>query len=179
MLARSGRFAWPLDIGYTRPPYASFPAGNSGLVAGSSGVILGRFGWAADGIVSNAYSAGAILGFVLPVYDAWNWQRAYPSFPAWQQKNQSGYSVDPVVNNNTFPVLVLRSGQQVVLGSVGDFVTPFQYGIQTGAQVYADPASGQPVDSTFVGGIATHWTAMQSGSAGSRVRISSSVAPNP
>ncbi len=178
MLPRAGRFAWPLDIGYVRPPYASFPAGASGLVAGSNGVILGRFGWAsADGTVSSVYSAGAILGFVLPVYDAWNWQRAYPSFPAWQQINQSGYPVDPIVNNNTFPVLVLRSGQQVVLGTVGDFVTPFQYGIQVGEPVYADPGSGQAVDSTFAGGIITSWTAMQSGSAGARVRISSSVNP--
>ena len=178
MLPRAGRFAWPLDIGYVRPPYASFPAGAPPLVAGANGVILGRFGWAAtDGTVSNLYAAGSFLGFVLPVYDAWNWQRAYPSFPAWQGKNQSGYPVDPIVNNNTFPVLVLRSGQQAVLGAIGDYVTPFQYGIQVGEQVFADPASGQAVDSTFAGGIATSFTAMQSGSAGSPVRISSSVKP--
>lgn len=164
-----------MDIGYVRPPYASFPAGAGGLVAGANGLILGRFGWvASDGTVSNVFTEGELFGFVLPVYDMWNWQRVYPSFPSWQGRNLSGYPVDPITDTNTFPLSVLRSGQQCVVASFGDFVMPFQYGIQAGEQVYADPATGQGVDSTFSGGIATHWTAMQSGS---RVRISSSVAP--
>lgn len=177
MLPRAGRFAWPLDIGYVRPPFASFPAGAGALVAGPNGVILGRFGWIQNGTVSNAYAAGSILGFVLPVYDMWNWQRVYPSFPAWQNQNQSGYPTDPIVNGDNFPLSVLRAGQQVVVAPIGDFVTPFQYGIQVGEQVYADPASGQAVDSTFAGGIATQWTAMTNGAGGARVRISSFVQP--
>lgn len=178
MLPRAGRFAWPLDIGYVRPPFANFPAGAGNLVAGANGVILGRFGWvASDGTVLNVYTAGDFLTFVLPVYDQWNWQRVYPSFPAWTGKNQSGYSTDPIVNNGNFPLSVLRSGQQVVCAPIGDYVTPFAYGIQAGSQVYADPASGQAVDSTFSGGIPTPWTAMTSGSGGARVRISTSIQP--
>ncbi len=178
MLPRAGKFAWPLDIGYVRPPYASFAAGANGLVAGANGVILGRFGWvAADGTVSNVYAADATLGFVLPVYDMWNWQRVYPSFPSWMGINQSGYATDPIVNNGNLPLSVLRAGQQVVVAPIGDYLTPFQYGIQAGWKVYADPASGAAVDGSFSGGIATPWTAMSSGSGGAHIRISTSVQP--
>lgn len=45
-------------------PYASVVAGEGGLVAGSSGVTVGRFAWVAAGVVSNAQSSGAPTGFV-------------------------------------------------------------------------------------------------------------------
>jgi len=46
-------------------PYASVVAGDSALVAGASGVTVGRFAWAtAAGVVSNVQTSGAPTGFV-------------------------------------------------------------------------------------------------------------------
>ncbi|KPA87296.1 hypothetical protein PF66_06206 [Pseudomonas asplenii] len=46
-------------------PYASVVAGEGALVAGASGVTVGRFAWAtAAGVVSNVQTSGAPTGFV-------------------------------------------------------------------------------------------------------------------
>lgn len=44
-------------------PWASVDAGEGQFVAGSSGVVVGRFGWAVNGVVSNA-GTGVPTGFV-------------------------------------------------------------------------------------------------------------------
>ncbi len=161
-----------------RPPFASFPAGAGGLVAGPNGVVFGQFGWVYDdGTVSNTYAAGTILVFVLPPYDAWNWQRVYPLPPSWTNINESGYPENPLTNTTNRSQLVLRAGQQVVAAPIGDYVTTFQYGVMAGVQVYADPATGNAVDASFTGGIPTQWTTMRAGSGGAPVRISTSVQP--
>lgn len=103
----------------------SFPGS---LNAGPDGVILGRFGWALAGVLTNLYSPGAQLGFVLPTYRMRDWQRVY-------------WACDPTAcDAQRFPVL--RSGNGVVLATQGNFWTPFEQGAQAGDPVFANPANG-------------------------------------
>lgn len=48
----------------TSNPRASVPAPESGFVAGSSGVVVGRFVWTTDGVTLNNTGTGKPLGFV-------------------------------------------------------------------------------------------------------------------
>lgn len=151
-------FNWPQAIGYTREPYASFPAGAWGLIAGSEGLALGRFGWADpdSGQVSNVLAVGAALGFVLSVFNLYNWQRAYFCNGA----------------------ILLRSGMPCVLAPAGVFRARFALGARAGSQVWTDPATGLAYGSNVTGSyIATPFTVTENGGCNARLQISSFLAP--
>jgi hypothetical protein len=167
-------FDWPVAIGYERAPLATLAA-----VAGPLGVAIGIFGWIApNGTLSNSQVATSQLAFVLPVVNAYNWQRVYQSFPADTGLNISGYPTDPYVNTAAFPLQVVRAGYPVVGATVGVFNTRFPFGAQVGNQVWTDPATGLAYASNVTGGyIATPWTAMGNGQANAVIRISSFIPP--
>lgn len=175
------------DIGHGRQPFASLVAGPGAFVSGPDGVTIGCFGWAdpSSGQVSNVYAAGLLLGWVLPFYNLWNWQRAY-QLPAMAQllppvvlSRITGYVPPPSVPALPYPITVLRSGQQCVLAAVGDFDAQFALGACALDQVYADPATGAALsgNSTNPDAIATPWRVMRSGGCRARVRISSFAVP--
>src|SRR5579875_229436 len=175
-------FHWFPELGYGRPPFASLVAGAGGITAGPNGVALGLFGWVDPTTleVSNVASAGALLGFVLPTFDRWNWQRAYPQPPAGccgVTPNFSGLNPAPPAPAAPFPLLMLRVGMPCVVAAAGVFNARFSLGGQAGNRVWADPASGLPYDSDLGGYVATPWTLMQSGGCGAALRISSFVSP--
>jgi hypothetical protein len=155
----AGVLEWPLSLGYSRPPFTNLVAGAGALTAGPNGVALARFGWVdpSSGEVSNVWTAGWALGFVLPIYDLWNWQRVF---------RQAG-------------ALILRSGQQCVLAAGGLLVARFCFGAQAGQRVYADPNTGAPLsgNSTNPSAIATPWTVMKSACCSALVPISTAVQP--
>lgn len=156
-------FEWSEAIGFGRQPFACYPAGKGGLVAGPSGVVLGIFGWVDPDLleVSNVQTEGFALGFVLPVFNLSNFQRV---FAQW----------GPLSG----PELVLRQGLGCVVGVAGDFMTRFPLGGQAGNRVWADPATGLPYDADLGGYVPTTWTLMQTAcGCGARLRISSFVQP--
>lgn len=155
-------FEWPEAVGYSRAPFASLPAEGAALQAGPAGVALGLFGWAdpVAGVLTNLFTAGFQLGFVLPTFNGWNWQRAYI---------QCGFP---------FPLKILRAGMPVVLAVSGNFRTKFPQGGVAGSRVWADPLTGLPYgDSNSGANIATPWTLMQSGGCNANLQISSFAAP--
>ena len=156
-------FDWPTAIGYSRQPFANVVAGPGALVAGPDGCFLGRFGWTDpnSGQVSNAFVAGGLLGFVLPVVQWWNYQRVRPT------RDASGY-----------PVLELRAGLPCVLAATGDFYARFPFPAQAGQRVFVDPATGLPYGADGGGYVATKWTVMESScGCNGRLRISSFAVP--
>jgi hypothetical protein len=158
-------FEWPAAVGFGRAPFASFAAGQSGCVAGANGCALGIFGWI-DPValtVSNTLTEGFLLGFVLPVFNMFNWQRVFAQRPA--------------VPCSGPPLLMLRAGLGCVVAVAGDFLTRFPLGAQAGSRVYTDPASGLPYGANPGGFIATPWTVLQSGGCNALLRMSSFVQP--
>ena len=154
-------FNWPTAIGYGRQPFANVPASAGTMTAGPNGVQLGLFGWADPVLGEVSNESPGILGFVLPVPRAWNWQKCTPTLPG-----------SPVRG------LILRAGLACVLAASGDFVTTFPFGAQAGNQVFTDPATGVPYSGNPGGLVATPWTVMSSAcGCNARVRISSFVAP--
>lgn len=155
-------FEWPIAVGHGRAPFASFPAGPAGCVAGPQGVVLGIFGWVDRTTlqVSNVQAGGAQLGFVLPTFNMWNLQRVKPQ---WIE----GFGRQ----------LLLRPGLECVVAVAGDFLTQFPLGGQAGSQVFADPATGIPYANNPGGLVATPWTLMQNGGCNAQLRISSFVKP--
>lgn len=156
-------FDWPTAIGYSRQPFTSLSAGPGALAAGVDGILLGRFGWAdpQTGQCSNARTDGALIGFVLPVVQFWNFQRVRPT------RDAAGY-----------PVLELRAGLPCVLASTGDFYARFPFPAQAGSQVWVDPATGLPYGADGGGFVATKWTVMESScGCNGRLRISSFAVP--
>ena len=176
-------FNWPVAIGYERAPFSSYPGS---CVAGPNGVAIGIFAWVNEaGQVSNVQSAEAQLCFVIPVINAYIWQRVYPSYPSTfvnpctgEPYNVSGYPTDPYDNQSPWPLRVIRSGNEVIAASLGTFNTRFVAGGQVGSQVWTDPGTGlayaSQADPSY---IATPWTLMQSGAAGAVLRIQSLTAP--
>ena len=155
-------FEYPEAVGFSRAPYASVPAGGQALQAAPAGVALGIFGWSDPvlGLVSNLFTEGFQLGFVIPVLNAWNWQRAYIQF---------GFP---------FPLRILRGGYAVVLSAIGNFKTRFAQGGVAGSRVWTDPETGLPYATSNNGAyIATPWTLMQSGGCNALLTISSFAQP--
>lgn len=151
-------FNWPQSIGYTRQPNACLITGPWAITAGPDGVAIARFGWIDpdSGEVSNVLEAGAALGFVLPVPNLYNWQRAYP---------QAG-------------AIILRPGMACAIAAQGVFRTRFPLGAEAGSQVWTDPATGLPYSSNVTGEyVPTAFTVMGNGGCGARLTISSFVAP--
>lgn len=156
-------FQWPASTGYDRQPFANIVTGADRLTASApNGVALGIFGWAdpVSGEVANELTAGWLLGFVLPVFNMWNWQR-----------------VSPRCNPPGPTLLVLRPGLECVVAAAGDFITVFPLGAQAGQQVWTDPATGLAYGSDLGGYTPTKWTVMQNGGCNSRLRISSFTRP--
>jgi hypothetical protein len=151
-------FDWPQSIGYTRQPNASLIAGPWAITAGADGVAIGRFGWVnpSSGQVANVLLEGAALGFVLPVLNMYNWQRAYPCKGS----------------------MILRKGMAAVVAAQGVFHTRFPFGALAGARVWTDPATGIAYDSNVTGSyVATGFTVTQNGGCNARLLISSFLAP--
>ena len=172
-------FDWPVSIGYERPPLACYAAGGFSAVAGAAGVAHGIFGWVApDGTVGNSYVADGVLAFILPVLNAYNWQRVYPSFPVGSQINLSGLPTDPYTNNAPFPLQVIRQGNPVVPAVMGTFNSKFPAGALAGSPVWVDPDTGLPYGSqaqpTY---IQTGWTVMRTGGASCVLTIASLMPP--
>jgi hypothetical protein len=167
-------------IGYDRQPYASFSAGLNQLQAAAAGCMMGVFGWANPntGLVSNSYAAGLQLGFVLPTFNGWNWQRLYRLPPNANLLDAATLARITGYPNPTVPALpvastVLRSGMPLVLAISGDFYTPFPNGAVAAARVWADPVFGVAYCADGGGYIETPWVSMQNGPAGCSARISS------
>lgn len=179
-MLQSGRFQG------RRNPYASLTAGFGALTVGPIDLVLLRFAWADldTGQVSNIYDAGDQIGFAIPTYRMWDWNRVYGAAPG--------------------NVPTLRSGMGVALAAQGDFFTQFSAGAEVGAQVWANPVTGQansgdgfgqpvlvldsndqvvldsngnPLYATGVHFIPTPWTVMQDVDCDGWARISSWVAP--
>ena len=172
-------FDWPVAIGYERPPLACLAIGGFAATAGQPGVAHGIFGWVApDGTTTNSYVPNGILAFILPVLNAYNWQRVYPSFPASSGENISGFPTDPYTNNAPFPLHVIRPGNPVIPAVLGTFNSKFPNGAMVGQQVWVDPDTGLPYGSqespTY---LQTGWTVMRSGGACSILRIASLMPP--
>lgn len=173
--ARSGAgtpFEFPEAVGYNRAPYASLVANNGGLTAGPLGVAMGIFAWADPvlGQVSNAFSAGAQLGFVLPTFVGWSWQRVYIACVLGAPPS--------AVITFPFPMRILRAGFPVVLAAVGNFITRFVQGGQAGSRVWVDPATGLAYSNSNGGTYkSTPWTLMQSGGCNANLQISSFAQP--
>ncbi len=146
----------------SRNPITSFPAGFGALTAGPNGVILGRFGWIIQpsGQVSNLFTPGALLGFVLPTYRMADWQRVY-------------WTADPASQCCGPQVPVLRSGNGVILATQGDFCTTFAEGAQAGDHVYANPLDGSAHSFDAGGYIDTPWIVMSGCACGETGKISS------
>lgn len=156
-------FDWPASIGFDRQPFANFVAGKGACVAGPDGLALGIFGWVDpnSGEVSNAQIEGGFLVFVLPVINAYNWQRCFT------QMGPAGV-----------PQLVLRAGLPCVVAAQGDFVTLFPQGAQAGQQVWVDPATGYAYGSDTGGLVASPWTVMENRcGCNVKLRISSFAKP--
>ena len=100
-------------------PHASLLAGEGTLVAGEDGVTIGVFAWASeDGLVSNAKTSGARLGFV--------------------HREQQGTMTQFLVGyGNT-----IMAGQAMTLMSGGDFWTLFANGAVIGQNVFANDTDG-------------------------------------
>jgi len=140
-------------VGYDRQPFACYSAGLNQLQA-AEGLMMGVFGWAANGVVSNAYVSGAQLGFVLPTFNDWNWQRVYR------------YCYEPGVSGPPLSGMLFRAGMPCVLAVQGDFYTPFLNGGIAGARVWADPVYGLAYCADGGGYIETPWVCMQTHSPG-------------
>jgi len=154
--------------GYDRQPFASYSAGLNQLQVSAAGAMMGVFAWAdpATGLVSNAQPADpAHLGFLLPTFNGWNWQRAYPYCPA------------PPLPGAPITGLILRPGMPCVLAVQGDFYTPFPNGAVAGAKVWADPLYGIAYCADGGGYIQTPWVCMQNLPGGGPARISSFATP--
>lgn len=100
-------------------PHASLLAGKGTLVAGEDGVTIGVFAWASeDGLVSNAKTSGARLGFV--------------------HREQQGTMTQFLVGyGNT-----IMAGQAMTLMSAGDFWATFAGGATVGQYVHASDTDG-------------------------------------
>jgi hypothetical protein len=180
-------FEWPLDtFGHGRQPFAAFPAGPGGISVGQNGLVIGCFAWVdpASLEASNQQISGGALGLVLPVPGVmapWKWDRAFvlppPEACLPPGLSPGGYSppLQPQANPALYPQIVLRPGTSCVIATAGDFRVRFPVGAVAGSRVWTDPQSGLPYDSDLGGFIETPWTVMQSGGAGARLRISSSV----
>jgi len=175
-------FEWFPEIGYGRPPFAAFAAGPWQCTAGAQGVIPGIFGWMdpATGLVGNIEVEGGLLGFVLPVFNMYNWQRAFtmppPGAPVRPGFPVGGYAtpLQPQVNPPPYSQIVLRPGMACVLAVAGEFNTRFPQGAQVGQPVWTDPESGLPYAANLGGNyVETPYQIAQSVECGGLARISS------
>ncbi len=155
-------------------------------VAGAQGLPIGAFCWVDPdtGEANNSVSDGALFGFVLPLANNYNlWERAF------------------IRNGLPFAQMIVRPGVACVVASMGVFRAKFPNGGVAGSRVYANPITGLPyaiagaqlapvsmddasvtMDDTAVtfdqlNLIPTRWTLTQSGTAGSRLLMSSFVKP--
>lgn len=174
-------FEWFPEIGYGRPPFAAFAAGPFQCRAGENGVVLGIFGWMdpATGLVGNEQVEGGLLGFVLPVFNMYNWQRAYtlppPDAPIRPGFPPGGYTtqLEPQANPPNYGQIVLRPGMGCVLAVAGEFNTRFPLGAQVGQPVWVDPESGLPYSQDLGGYVQTGYQSAANAECGGLARISS------
>jgi len=120
----------------SRNPYASLLSPVApGLVVGATDIATGRFGWVdpVTGEVSNVYTAGFALGFIIPRFGTWS--LGYRQFGVWY----------------------VRAGKPITLASRGDFFVRFPYGAMIGQPVYADPLFGQAYTADGGGYQLTTW----------------------
>lgn len=150
-------------------PYASLLAGRLAFQAGPLGVALYRFAWANldTGIVTNAFAAGCAIGFTVPTYRLWDWNRLYRVPPVCDCSE-----VEPVP-----PVTILRPGMSITLAAQGEFYTPFPFGAGEGNRVWINPADGTAADQDEGGFVQSIYTVMQNADCDTWARISSWVAP--
>lgn len=129
----------------SRNPYACLAGA---YAVGNTDIAMGRFGWVANGQVSNVQSPNAPLGLILPRYGLW-------SMSYWSQG-----------------AFYLRAGKNVTLATAGDFWVRFPYGAFIGASVYADPATGIAYTADGGGFERTTWTVITDAQAGGLAIIS-------
>jgi len=171
-------YVWPPSLGFDRQPFAAISAGLNQLQAGPNGLAIGIFCWAdpVAGLVSNVQSANTLLGFALPTFNGWNWQRTYLQ-PANNgvAVNNSGLLPPPNTTQAPFALMILRAGMPCVVAASGDFHIKFPLGATAGARVWADPATGLPYCFEADSYALTAWTCMQNSPPNSAVRISTFV----
>lgn len=135
-------------------PRRSLLAGEGALIAGTGGVIVGRFAWArnADGIVTNAKPAGAArVGFV---------GRNQPVvITGWLEANS----------------MTLTEGLEITLHDGGDFWCRFAAGAAIGQKVFVNDTTGLAVagaaGATIAGATETDWTIASTAAAGELAKI--------
>lgn len=130
----------------SRKPFANIGGGQ--YAVGPTDIAMGRFGWVANGQVSNVQSPNAPLGLILPRFGLWS--LCY---------FQAG-------------AFYLRAGKNVTLAARGDFWVRFPNGAFIGAPVYADPASGIAYAADGGGFERTAWTVITNAGAGGLAIIS-------
>ena len=94
-------------------PRASVLAGEGALVTGSSGVTVGNFAWALNGIANNVFAVGAQIGFVHRELQA--------LITVWLGQS----------------TLLVPAGLPITLHQAGDFWDKFAAGATVGQKVYA------------------------------------------
>lgn len=135
-------------------PRRSMLAGPGALIAGTGGVIVGRFGWAldADGVVTNAKPVGAArVGFI---------GRNQPVvITGWLQPNS----------------MTLTEGLEITLHDGGDFWTRFAAPAAIGQKVFVDDDTGLAIagdaGDTIAGATETDWTIATAAGAGELAKI--------
>ncbi len=132
-------------------PHATFLAGEAALVAGASGVTVGRFAWVDGGVASNA-GTGAPSGFVHRDEQA--------SITTWLGKASN----------------VIQAGREITLMTAGDFWARTSTAATRGQKIFASLTTGQvqtgAAGATIAGYVETAFTAGSNCDAGELVKIS-------
>lgn len=138
-------------------------AGVGNLLASPGGVIVGRFGWAADdGLAFNAKAdtatAGARLGVVLPC-----------AMPGVNNSWQRTYSV--VLPSGRF-ARVIRPGLEVTMCNKADLWLKFEGGAYPGQPVYASRLDGSAIAGYDSNSDLTPWSVLTSARPGGLAAVS-------
>lgn len=131
--------------------HMTFLAGEAALVAGTSGLTIGRFAWAVNGVASNA-GTGAPSGFVH--------RDGQAAITTWLGSDSN----------------VIQSGREVTLMTRGDFWARTSTAATRGQKIFASLTTGQvqtgAAGATIDGYVETNFTAGSACDAGELVKIS-------
>lgn len=132
-------------------PHATYLAGEGALVAGDTGLTVGRFAWAVEGVASNA-GTGVPSGFVH--------RDGQASITAWLGEAS----------------MLIQPGREVTLMTAGDFWAKTSTAATRGQKIFASLTTGQiqtgAAGATITGYVETNFFAGSTCDAGERVKIS-------
>ena len=132
-------------------PHATYQAGEGALVAGASGLTVGRFAWNANGVASNA-GTGAPSGFVH--------RDGQASITVWLGEAS----------------MLIQPGREATLMVAGDFWARTSTAATRGQKIFASLTTGQvqtaAAGATVAGYVETAFSAASACDAGELVKIS-------